>query len=354
MKSLYSKSICRAPLKPKVSRVIVTVGGKDVPVTFNLNADYQYLTIYADHKIEAGSEVSALVHYENEVPTGTKGLYLSHYTNPEGEKRYLLTTQYESTAARMTFPCFDEPDLKATFDFEISYRYAEYTAIFNMDPSGPPTQVGDRYTVKYQRTMVIPTYLLAMLISDFNTESSGVSGDGVKVRILGRKEWAGETKWALEETLSVVDGLSAKFGYDYCDSFPGEAGADGNCKSDQVSVPQFGAGAMENWGLITYREYYMHIDQARDPFRRKYYSTSIIGHELIHQWFGNLVTCPWWDEIYINEAFGSIGGYLGLIYSKSHEKINYQWEDEYLIDEGYLGMYTDGTIFSRPSGRVCP
>lgn len=187
-----------------------------------------------------------------------------------------------------------------------------------------------------------------MLVSDFNTDASGVSADGVKVRILGREEWKNETQWALDETLSVVDGLSEKFGYQYCDSFPGPTGENGNCKSDQVSVPQFGAGAMENWGLITYREYYMHIDQARDPFRRKYYSTSIIGHELIHQWFGNLVTCPWWDEIYINEAFGSIGGYLGLIYSKSHEKINYQWEDEYLIDEGYSGMYTDGTIFSRP------
>ena len=68
---------------------------------------------------------------------------------------------------------------------------------------------------------------------------------------------------------------------------------------------------MENWGLITYREYYLFIDDRRDPFLRKRSATSIIGHELIHQWFGNLITCPWWDEIYINEAYGSIGGYLG-------------------------------------------
>ncbi|CBY11314.1 unnamed protein product [Oikopleura dioica] len=211
---------CSARIQPKVTRVIVTVGGVDVPVTYNLNPDYYYLTIYADHKIVSGSEVKAMVHYENEVPTGTKGLYLSHYTNPDGVKRYLLTTQFESTGARMAFPCFDEPDLKAIFNFEISYRYSEYTAIFNMDPIGPPNQVGDRYTVKYQPTMKISTYILAMLISDFNTDSSGVSADGVKVRILGRKEWENETNWALEETLSVVDGLSEKFGYKYCNAFP--------------------------------------------------------------------------------------------------------------------------------------
>ncbi|CBY18303.1 unnamed protein product [Oikopleura dioica] len=206
-----------------------------------------------------------MVHYENEVPTGTKGLYLSHYTNPDGVKRYLLTTQFESTGARMAFPCFDEPDLKAIFNFEISYRYSEYTAIFNMDPIGPPNQVGDQ-----------------------------------------------------------------KFGY-----------------NDQVSVPQFGAGAMENWGLITYREYYMHIDQARDPFRRRTV-TRIVGHELIHQWFGNLITCKWWDEIYINEAWGSIGGYLGLQQAESMNNVQYEWEDEYLTTQGYSGFTYDGRNTSRP------
>ena len=103
-----------------------------------------------------------------------------------------------------------------------------------------------------------------------------------------------------------MDGFSELFDWDYCHAFEGN-----DCKSDQAGITQFGAGAMENWGLITYREYYLFIDDRRDPFLRKRSATSIIGHELIHQWFGNLITCPWWDEIYINEAYGSIGGYLG-------------------------------------------
>ena len=110
-------------------------------------------------------------------------------------------------------------------------------------------------------------------------------------------------------------------------------------------------GAMENWGLITYREYFLHIDEKRDTFLRKRSATSIIGHELIHQWFGNLVTCDWWDEIYINEAFGSIGGYLGLIWANETTGAEYQWEDEYLCSQTFSGMNTDSRNTSRP--MVC-
>ena len=107
-------------------------------------------------------------------------------------------------------------------------------------------------------------------------------------------------------------------------------------------------GAMENWGLITYREYFLHIDERRDTFLRKRSATSIIGHELIHQWFGNLVTCDWWDEIYINEAFGSIGGYLGLVWANETTGAEYQWEDEYLCSQTFSGMNTDSRNTSRP------
>ena len=110
-------------------------------------------------------------------------------------------------------------------------------------------------------------------------------------------------------------------------------------------------GAMENWGLITYREYFLHIDERRDTFLRKRSATSIIGHELIHQWFGNLVTCDWWDEIYINEAFGSIGGYLGLVWANETTGAEYQWEDEYLCSQTFSGMNTDSRNTSRP--MVC-
>ena len=114
-----------------------------------------------------------------------------------------------------------------------------------------------------------------------------------------------------------IPDFSDYFDYDYCGPFDNadpaaDTGSALKCKSDQTGIPVFRSGAMENWGLITYREYYLHYDDRRDDFLIRRTVTRIVGHELIHQWFGNLITCPWWDEIYINEAWGSIGGYLGM------------------------------------------
>mgnify|MGYP000295901247 CR=1 FL=1 len=126
------------------------------------------------------------------------------------------------------------------------------------------------------------------------------------MRIIGRKGWEEDSQFALGEAMREVDGFSEKFAIDYCEAFEGMP-----CKSDQTGIPQFAAGAMENWGLITYKEYLLFFDERRDNFMRRRSISSVIGHELIHQWFGNTVTCHWWDEIYINEAFGSIGGFMG-------------------------------------------
>lgn len=108
------------------------------------------------------------------------------------------------------------------------------------------------------------------------------------------------------------------FGKDYTDAFTGMPFPDGYdtpAKSDQIGIPDFAAGAMENWGLVTYRYYYTYIN-AEDYFQESVVSSSrIIGHELTHQWTGNYVTCSWWDEIWINEAFANLGGYFGMRYS---------------------------------------
>ena len=326
----------------EIHSISVTIGDIEVPVSHMINTEYLYLTIFTDYKIPINTEIRATVSYRVQMPTGTRGLYLAYYTNTEGQVRYLASTQFESTGARMAFPCFDEPLLKATFKFSMKYNYDEYSAIFNTGIE--KTEKSGTWTTNYyEQTMIMPTYLLAILVSDYHLESKGISDKGVSIRILGRKGWENQAHFALEEAKSIVDGMSDLFDYDYCGPF-----GSGECKSDQAAIPQFGAGAMENWGLITYREYYLFIDEDRDDFLRKRSATSILGHELMHQWFGNTVSCPWWDEIYINEAFGSIGGYLGLIYGKSNNEIDYQWEDEYLYGQTYSGLNYDGRITSRP------
>lgn len=325
-----------------IMSLLVFVDGSPASVTFTLNTDYQYLTVFGDYKILMSSNVRVTVTYRVRMPTGLIGLYLAHYQNNEGQTRYLAATQFETIGARMAFPCFDEPGLKATFTFSIKYKYDEYSAIFNTGVIRS-TSDGTWTTNYYETTMLMPTYLLAILVSDYHLESKGVSDKGVHIRIVGRKGWEDQTEFALQEALTIVDAMSDKFQYDYCRPFEG-----GECKSDQAAIPQFSFGAMENWGLITYREYYLFINEKRDPFLRKRAATSLIGHELIHMWFGNTVSCPWWDELYINEAFGSIGGYLGLIFAKSNDEIDYQWEDEYLQGQTYSALITDGRPNSRP------
>ena len=136
-------------------------------------------------------------------------------------KKYLLATQYESSNARMTFPCMDEPLLKATFQFSIKYKYdPEYTAIFNTGIERA-VQDGDWTTNYYHKTMKMPTYLLAILVSDFSLENYGKSEKGVEVRIIGRKGWEDQSAFALQEALSVVDGFSELFDWDYCEAFEG-------------------------------------------------------------------------------------------------------------------------------------
>ena len=105
----------------------------------------------------------------------------------------------------------------------------------------------------------------------------------------------------------IIDGFSEFYGYNYADSF-GPNGA----KTDQVGVPDFAAGAMENWGLVTYREQSLLYDMNRDRFDRKYYVCSVVAHEMAHMWFGDFVTCEFWDELWLNEAFASYITYVGL------------------------------------------
>ena len=299
------------------------------------------------------------------VENPTRGLYVTSYEEdtpslggPSTTTKYLLATHLEPYGARRVFPCFDEPGLKAKFDFKITFKYPEeYTAVFNTQPKDE-TKNGEFQTNTFHTTVVMPTYLLAMVISPYIVDGKvgGTSEKDVQVRIMGRPSYEEDTQIALNEAKSIVDGYSEYFGIDYCQQFVDEV-TDGYemkdlCKSDQSGAPTFSPGAMENWGLILYKEYYLFLNEKRDSNMVKRGSTRVIGHELIHQWFGNLVTCAWWDEIYINEAFGSIGGYLGLRLAESNtdptNPLEYAWEDEYLATQGFSGLVTDGRNTSRP------
>ena len=192
--------------------------------------------------------------------------------------------------------------------------------------SGTVDDMEDYFYTTFDRTMTVSPYLIALIISDYKFTEDVFTDEGTLVRVGGPKNVidSGLGDYALEMAKRILQGMSDYYAYDYSKSF-GPNGA----KSDQVGVDKFSAGAMENWGLVTYQTYLTYIFPETSYQSSVLSTASVIGHELQHQWTGNLVTCDWWDNLWINEAFADLGGYLGLRWAEP----TWNWRSEFYVDE---------------------
>jgi len=220
--------------------------------------------------------------------TAMNGLYLCKYRQ-DGHTCRLFATQFESHYARKCFPCVDEPSAKATFDLSITVNSPDVqTVLSNM----PGEQVN--HTWRFQTTPKMSTYLLAFVGGNFVSKSDRTKR-GVKVNVYATPaQPTGLLDYALDTAVKSVEFYEDYFGIDY--PLP---------KLDNVALPDFSAGAMENWGLITYRESAMLADNSSAVDTRESVAITIT-HEIAHQWFGNLVTMAWWDDLWLNESFASL------------------------------------------------
>ena len=220
--------------------------------------------------------------------TAMNGLYLCKYRQ-DGHTCRLFATQFESHYARKCFPCIDEPSAKATFDLSITVNSPDVqTVLSNM----PGEQVN--HTWRFQTTPKMSTYLLAFVGGNFVSKSDRTKR-GVKVNVYATPaQPTGLLDYALDTAVKSVEFYEDYFGIDY--PLP---------KLDNVALPDFSAGAMENWGLITYRESAMLADNNSAVDTRESVAITIT-HEIAHQWFGNLVTMAWWDDLWLNESFASL------------------------------------------------
>ncbi|CAG5041290.1 unnamed protein product [Parnassius apollo] len=264
-------------------------------------------------KLKTGVDYTLELSFEGTISNSLTGFYKSTYTTNKNEIKKLGVTQFEPTSARAAFPCFDEPAFKAKFEISIAHPQ-NLTVLSNMKVAAQEPikeEPGWQWT-HFDRSVNMSTYLVAYAISDFqNLETSYTSKDNITktIRVWTRPELIHKAKYALNITPKLLEYYEDVFGLPYALD-----------KLDLIAIPDFSSGAMENWGLITFRETTLLFDDAEGVPRDKQNIAIDIAHELAHQWFGNLVTMKWWTDLWLNEGFATYIEYVGV------DHIEPQWD----------------------------
>lgn len=258
------------------------IDGVEVQPTYAVN-DGQ-LVINTQQSISDGCTLT--IKYKGILNDKLIGFYRSSY-KVGSKTKYLATSQFEAADARRAFPCFDRPDLKATFDISI-FAPKGMTAISNMPVVyTEKSNKGEMFT--FETTPMMSTYLVYLGVGEFEY----LKGDG-RVRVVTTAGKSKHGKFALELAERLIPQYEQYFAKYY--QLP---------KLDLIALPDFGSGAMENWGAITFRENLLLYDEANSSSSTKQLVAEVLSHELAHQWFGNLVTMKWWNDLWLNESFAT-------------------------------------------------
>jgi aminopeptidase N/puromycin-sensitive aminopeptidase len=266
--------------------VTITAAGHEQMGGVSLDSDKQQATFIFRSPVPAGP-ARLSIHFTGVLNNELRGFYLS-----KTAKRNYAVSQLESTDARRAFPCFDEPAMKATFDISLIVDSGD-TAISNGSMiSDTPGPGAGKHTVKFSTTPKMSTYLAAFLVGDFECKAG--RQDDVDIRVCATPDKVALTPYSLEVAKFALHYYNNYFGIPY----PLK-------KLDLIAIPDFEAGAMENFGAITFRETAMLLDDKTASLNAKELVTVDITHEMAHQWFGDLVTMQWWDNVWLNEGFAT-------------------------------------------------
>lgn len=247
--------------------------------------------------ITAGKHI-VTIGFSGTITDAMHGLYPCYYDH-DGVKKELLATQFESHHAREVFPCIDEPNAKATYDVTLTTE-ENVTVLGNMPIKHQNVEDGLLVT-SFDRTPRMSSYLLAFVIGELHKKTA-TTKSGVEVNIWATPVQRPESlDFALDIATQTIDFFDEYFDTPY--PLP---------KSDHVALPDFSSGAMENWGLVTYREVALLADPQTTSVSGRHYIATVVAHELSHQWFGNLVTMKWWNNLWLNESFATLMEYIAI------------------------------------------
>ena len=305
-------------------------GGEASPSVVALDEKAETASFAFDSALPAGP-ARLEIEFTGELNDRLRGFYRSRYTDVHGEERHLATTQFEATDARRAFPCWDEPSMKATFQVTLVVP-AELEAVSNTMIAEESAMDGGLRRVRFEETPVMSTYLLAFIVGDIKcVERTAEGGTLVRVWATSGKENLGE--FAAETSVKLLSFFNDYFGVPY--PLP---------KLDHIAIPDFAAGAMENWGAVTYREVVLLVDPKRTSVQVRQRIAAIISHEMAHMWFGDLVTMAWWNDLWLNESFAS---WIG---DKAVDWLFPDWEmwTQFVSGDTNIALSLDGLRSSHP------
>jgi aminopeptidase N len=302
----------------------VRLDGKPVK-SVSVDAKRQIVTVTLAAKAKAGRHVLSLA-YHAQIESGPRGLFAQPFQKPDGSRDILLSTQFEATDARRMFPCWDEPAFRARFELTATIP-AKWAAISNM-PVKRRTVHGELATTTFERSPSMASYLVEFTGGDMARIGTRAGATDINVWAVRGQEQNG--RQALEDARQILLDYNDYFGV----AFPLP-------KLDAIAVPGGFQGAMENWGAITYNDQTLLLTPASTIDNRQLVF-SIEAHEMAHQWFGDLVTMGWWDDIWLNESFASWGA------AKETDKRNPGWRVREAEDAGKeAAMRVDARLASR-------
>ncbi|KAF8776973.1 Glutamyl aminopeptidase like protein [Argiope bruennichi] len=316
-----------------MSRTLILEGEEiEIPVVRSLEyPKHEQLYIEIEGTLKPYQDYILWIDFKKHLKEKLEGFYISSYKTSDGQKRYLATTHFQPTLARAAFPCFDEPAMKATFQLTVVHEEG-YNAYFNSEVSQTEPYGNGLSITVFDKTLKMSTYLVAFVVCDFKALQK-TSPDGVNVRVLVPPEQLNQAQYALDTAPKVLHFFQQFFNISY--PLP---------KLDMIAIPDFGPGAMENWGLVTFRMTTVLYNSMETSSESKEHVATVIAHELAHQWFGNLVTMQWWSDLWLNEGFASFVEYLGT----NHVEPGWRMMDQFVVSTSQDAMSLDGLESSHP------